>query len=191
MLSLEQQQRSLFTFFRQRPADHSPNPGRGPAIGSGASNNAPSPRLQVIHDVALWWQRMQIEWHCRYTSRLMKRLGCFDEYVAAHFREYPTPPSMEEMSAQFLASLKNHEDPVLRAVARLELACIRPFDSRTPSASWTSTTTIYWDRNPNQVMDALDQHVKLPEPEPRVRYILRMGSGLPNGVSCIRQVLRA
>jgi hypothetical protein len=183
MLSLEQQQRSLLPFFRQRPADRTAD--------TEIDSYAPSPRLQVIHDVALWWQRLQIEWHCRYTSRLMKRLGCFDAHVAAHFREYPTPHSIEEMSVQFLSSLRNHEDPVLRAVAGLELACIRPVDPFNPSGLPAGTTTIYWDRNPNHIMDALDRGDKLPDPEPRIRYVLRMGPSLPDGVSCVRQVLRA
>lgn len=144
-----------------------------------------SPGLKMIHAIALWWQRFQIEWQCRYTSRLMKRLGCFESYLETHFRKHPAPPSIEEMTAQFLNSLERHEDPLLRAVARLELTCI---ESKVAPAH---TTTIFWDRNPNQVMDALDRFTKLPDPEPKVRYILRMGANLPNGISCKRQVLRA
>ena len=115
----------------------------------------------------------------------MKRLGCFESYVEAHFRKHPIPPSIEELTAQFLSSLQRHEDPLLRAVASLELACIQ--SNITPERS----TTIFWDRDPNQVMDALDRFAKLPDPEPKVRYILRMGANLPDGISCKRQILRA
>jgi hypothetical protein len=134
---------------------------------------------------------MQLERQCRYTTLLMKRLGCFEDYAAAHLRDHSAPSSVEEMCARFLFSLRNHRNPVLRAVAGLELACIWPIDPFAPFGARAHTTTIYWDRNPNQVMDALARSAGLPEPEPRVRYVLRMGIDLPDGVTCVRQVLRA
>jgi hypothetical protein len=176
MLTPEQQQRSLLAIVRGASKPHS-----DPWLESVEA----SPGLKMIHTIALWWQRFQIEWQCRYTSRLMKRLGCFESYVEAHFRKHPTPPSIEELTAQFLSSLQRHEDPLLRAVASLELACIQ--SNITPERS----TTIFWDRDPNQVMDALDRFAKLPDPEPKVRYILRMGANLPDGITCKRQILRA
>lgn len=174
--SLEQQQRGLLALLRGQSI---------PQSDPWLTNVASSPGLKMMHSIADWWHRFQIEWQCRYTSRLMKRLGCFESYVAEHFREHPAPPSIEELSTQFLLSLQNHDNLLLRAVARLELACIRPQRNR------ARTTTIYWDRNPNQVMDALDRFIELPDPEPKVRYVLRMGAALPEGVSCERQVLRA
>jgi hypothetical protein len=177
MLTLEQQQRSLLAIVR----GHSFKAPSDPWLEEVQASSG----LKMIHTIALWWQRFQIEWQCRYTSRLMKRLGCFESYLADHFSKHPAPPSIEELTAQFLASLEHHEDPLLRSVARLELTCI---ESKTAPAN---TTTIFWDRNPNQVMDALDRFAKLPEPEPKVRYILRMGADLPGGISCKRQVLRA
>ena len=176
MLTLEQQQRSLLAIVR----GHSFKAPSDPWLEEVQASSG----LKMIHTIALWWQRFQIEWQCRYTSRLMKRLGCFESYLADHFHKHPAPPSIEELTAQFLASLDQHDDPLLRAVARLELACI---ESKTAPAS----TTIFWDRNPNQVMDALDRFAKLPEPEPKVRYILRMSANLPGGISCKRQILRA
>jgi hypothetical protein len=117
---------------------------------------------------------------------MMKRLGCFESYVAAHFRRHPTPPSIEEMSAQFLSSLKRHRDPVLRAVARLEMACI---GSNVRRGARPGTTIIYWDRDPNRVMEALDRSLELPEREPNVRYSMRLEGGLSGGMSCKRRVL--
>lgn len=177
MLTLEEQQKSLLAILRGSASNLHSDPWLHSAPGS--------PGLKMIHSIALWWQRFQIEWQCRYTSRLMKRLGCFESYLEAHFRKHPAPPSVEAMTAQFLSSLQRHKDPLLRAVASLELACIK---SKIASAH---TTTIFWDRDPNQVMDALDRFARLPDPEPKVRYILRMGANLPDGISCKRQVLRA
>ena len=177
MLTLEEQQKSLLAIVRGSASNLYSDPWLRSAAGS--------PALKMIHSIALWWQRFQIEWQCRYTSRLMKRLGCFESYLESHFRKHPAPSSVEEMAAQFLSSLQRHQDPLLRAVASLELACIK---SKIASAH---TTTIFWDRDPNQVMDALDRFARLPDPEPKVRYILRMGANLPDGISCKRQVLRA
>ena len=163
MLSIEQQQRSLLAILSRRPADLRADPW--------LESVASSPGLRMIHEIALWWQRFQIEWQCRYTSRLMKRLGCFESYVAAHFRRHPTPPSIEGMSAQFLSSLKKHRDPLLRAVARLEIACIGSNDR--PGAR-SRATIIYWDRDPSRVMEALDRFRELPEREPNLRYSMRL-----------------
>jgi hypothetical protein len=171
MLTLEQQQHTLFALIRQYPAGGYTDPW--------LENVASSRGLRMIHQIALWWQRFQLESQCRYTSRMMKRINCFEQYIAEYFRVHPTPPSIEELSAQFLSSLQDHNHPVLRAVAQLELACIS-----------TCAATIYWDRNPNQVMDALDHFGQLPEPEPNVRYVLQMGANLPNKISCVREVLR-
>jgi hypothetical protein len=176
MLTLEQQQNSLLAMVRKCPTDLNSDPW--------LQNVARSPGLKMIHNIALWWQRFQIESQCRYTSRMMKRMGCFEQYVADHFRAYPTPPSIEELSMQFLSSLEDHDDPVLRAVAALELACI---DAR---GAYARTRVIYWDRNPNEVMDALDRFSGLPEPEANVRYVLCMGAGIPDRVSCVREVVR-
>jgi len=178
MLSIEQQQRSLLAILSRRPADLHADPW--------LESVASSPGLRMIHEIAFWWQRFQIEWQCRYTSRMMKRLGCFESYVAAHFRRHPTPPSIEEMSAQFLSSLKRHRDPVLRAVARLEMACI---GSNVRRGARPGTTIIYWDRDPNRVMEALDRSLELPEREPNVRYSMRLEGGLSGGMSCKRRVL--
>jgi hypothetical protein len=188
MLTLEQQQRGLSGLILHRPVHGSAQCPSDPShlqsdpwLRSAAS----SPGLKMIHAIALWWQRFQIEWTCRYTSRLMKRLDCFEPYLESHFRENPNPPSIERISAQFLNSLQDHPDPLLRAVARLELVCIQSRIAR------ARITTIYWDRNPNLVMDALDRFGDLPKPEPGIRYVLRLGATLPNGVTCVRQVLRS
>jgi hypothetical protein len=112
MLTLEQQQRGLLALIRHRPTPVDLN--SDPWLEEVAS----SAGLKMVHAIALWWQRFQIEWQCRYTSRMMKRLGCFDSYLADYFRERSAPRSIEELSVQFLASLEDHDDPILRAVAR-------------------------------------------------------------------------
>jgi hypothetical protein len=173
MLSLAEQQQGLRSILRGQPVDTEADPW--------LASVAESRGLDVLRDIAAWWQRFQIEWQCRYTSRLLKRMGCFEECVSAHFAEHPAPPAIEEMSGQFLLSLSRHHDALLRAVAGFELACIARAGGR------KDTVTVEWDRNPNTVMDALNRGGGLPEAEEGVRYVLKIGPELPGGVACVRK----
>lgn len=140
-----------------------------------------SPGLLVMRLTASWWQRFQIESSCRYSSRLMKRLGCFERYLAAHFAMYSAPAAIEELATQFLASLAEHENPLLCAVAQFELFCVGSAEA--PSRD----ITIFWDRDPQAVMVALDRFQPLPEPAAGVRYRLQLSS--INPVTCTRESL--
>jgi hypothetical protein len=173
MLSLAEQQQCLLAILQGRPVDTNDD--------AWLESVTESRELILLREIASWWQQFQIEWQCRYTSRLMKRMGCFPEYVAAHFRENPTLPSIEELTTQFLSSLQNHQNPLLHAVAAFELACIAFADN--PEL----TATINWDRNPEQVMKALNSFEPLPELEPGTRYVLQIGAEFPGGVSCVRE----
>ena len=175
MLTLARQQQRLAAILRGHVADVEDD--------RWLAEVAQSDGLRMIRQIASWWQRFQIESQCRYTSRLMKRMGCFEEYVTAHFAEHLAPASIEEMSSQFLSSLRGHENLLLRAVASLELLCITSSDAERP-------LIIYWDRNPNKVMDALHCGNELPEAEAGVRYVLRMSPELPGGMSCAREALQ-
>lgn len=175
MLSLAQQQQGLLAILQGRQI----NTKRDPWLDSVTQSRG----LGLLREIASWWQQFQIEWQCRYTSRLMKRMGCFADYVTAHFGENPTPPSIEELTTQFLSSLQNHQDPLLRAVAAFELACIVCTDNP------EHTATITWDRNPEQVMNALNSFEPLPEHEPGTRYVLQMGAQLPGSINCVRETL--
>ena len=185
MLTLLEQQQKLLEILRGRPADAATH-------GSTATDEAivsdpwlggvvRSSGLRILHQTASWWQRFQIESSCRYTSRLMKRLGCFESYLTAHFAAHPAPPAIEEMAAQFLTSLAEHENPLLRAVAQFELFYAGSVGV-TPGA-----ITLIWDRDPEVVMVALDRFQPLPEPAGDVRYRLRLSSNEP--VSCTRESL--
>jgi len=143
-------------------------------------NTAILPGLEMINEITAWWQRSQIELQCRYTARLMKRFGCFEQCVAEHFRFHPMPASIDEMASQFLSSIEQSSDPLLSAVARFELARLSP-----PSAN--QTRIIFWDRDPDQVMVALNGSTNLPRPELNMRYVMRIGAGVPGGMSCTRE----
>ena len=177
MLSLEQQQKSLLRILRGGPetpetAAIEADPWLAEVIHS--------PGLVMVREIAAWWLRFQIESQCRFTSRLMKRMGCFEDYLEAHARENPVPQAIEELTRQFLSSLACYPDPLLRAVSAFELACLAP-----PGTHRASTTI--WDRNPNAVLYALSKFAAIPGPEPDVQYILTIEPGEPRQVHCTRQ----
>lgn len=140
-----------------------------------------SPGLAMTREIASWWLRFQIESQCIFTSRLMKRMGCYETYIDGHFCCNPTPPAIEELARQFLSSLASHPDPLLGSIAAFELECL------TPSATQQNPAIIHWDRNPHPALDALTRGTELPAPEPGVKYILIIGPKdpiVPRSVSC-------
>jgi hypothetical protein len=174
MLTLRQQQQSLRRILTGAPA----------AAVSATAETDPwltevlhSPGLAMTREIAAWWLRFQIESQCIYTSRLMKRMGCYATYIDDHFSQNPTPPAIEELALQFLTSLAGHPDTLLRAVAAFEQACLAPAGPPHPVIT-------QWDRNPNAVITALNQGAELPPPEPGIQYTLTIGPGTPPTVHC-------
>jgi hypothetical protein len=140
-----------------------------------------SPGLAMTREIASWWLRFQIESQCIYTSRLMKRMRCYETSLDDYFSRNPTPPAIEELSRQFLSSLASYPDPLVRAVAAFELECL------IPSATAHIPVAIVWDRNPQHALEALTSGAALPAPDPTTRYILTIGppqSTAPRSVSC-------
>jgi hypothetical protein len=186
MLTLLEQQQKLRDILRGRPAGNETS-GLGTTTHDTIESDpwlasvVGSPGLIIMRLTASWWQRFQIESSCRYSSRLMKRLGCFERYLAAHFATHSAPDAIEKLSTQFLASLAKHENPLLCAVAQFELFCVGSAEA--PSRD----IAIFWDRDPQAVLVALDQFQPLPEPVAGVRYRLQLSS--TNPTNCTRESL--
>jgi hypothetical protein len=172
MSTLELQQRGLLALIKNR---------------SGVPDDpylrlvAQSRGLVMMRGIALWWRAFALEAQCRLTTRLLKRLGCFDALVASYFDHNPTSPFVEELSADFLDALQDHADPLVRAVARFEQALLA---LRAGSAD---TFEILWDRDPERVAQALATGGELPPPEPDSRYRLRVAGNLPGMMACERE----
>jgi hypothetical protein len=173
MLTLAQQQESLRAIVLGRPIDTSGD--------LWLTEITASRGLQLMRATVSWWQRFQIELQCRYTSRLLKRCGCFEESVHACFSTRSAPASIEELASAFLTSLQAHTSALVRAVAAFELACLAP------PAAGSIPVAIHWDRNPVDVILALDSSSELPSPEPETRYSLYIGADIPGGMSCVRE----
>jgi hypothetical protein len=144
---------------------------------------AASPALGMLREIAVWWRAFVLEAQCRFTSRLLKRLGCFDESVASYFNDRPTSPFAEELSEDFLLTLATHDDGLVRAVSQFERAFLR---ARAGSAE---ICEVQWDRHPDLVFAALDNGAELPPAEPDCVYRMMIQRDLPGMVVCTRERL--
>lgn len=138
--------------------------------------------LAMLREIAIWWRALQLEAQCRFTSRLLKRLGCFDAMVSAYFNCHPISPFIEELSRAFLDSLHRHPDPLIRSVSQFEWAFML---ARAGSAK---SFEVPWDRHPDLVIAALDTGGKLPTEDKEYRYRMLIGREIPALVSCTREL---
>jgi hypothetical protein len=136
-----------------------------------------------MQTIALWWRALQLEANCRYTSRLLKRVGCFDATVAEYFRSNSTSPFVEELSEDFLHTLRSHPDPLISAVSALERALLRTRDGS------DEIREIVWDRHPDRVIEALQNGSALPAAEGGSEYRMRVSRNIPNVVECVRVIV--
>jgi hypothetical protein len=145
---------------------------------------ANSRELAMMREIVLWWRSFALEANCRLTTRLLKRLGCFNAVVADYFDRNATSPFVEELSFGFLASLHDHADRLIRAMSRFEHALL------TVRAGAAETHEILFDRHPDLVVVALDTGGELPPPESDCRYRMRVAAALPHMIACTREPLQ-
>jgi hypothetical protein len=172
MTQLEQQQRGLLNLIKGRGA---------PPEDAYLRQVAGSAELAIVREIAVWWRAFQIEDQCHFTSRLLKRRGCFDTAVTTYFNNNATSPFVEELSHDFLSCLRHHDDPLVRAVSQFELALLKV------RAGSTECVEIHWDRHPNEVILALEQVSELPTPEIGYLYRMQIARDLPCMVVCTRE----
>ena len=113
MTQLERQQRGLLDLIKNRGV-----PPEDPYLRQVANSR----ELEMVREIAIWWRAFQIEDQCRFTSRLLKRCECFEDVVVTYFNNHRTSPFIEELSQDFLNSLVDHPDWLIRAVPQFELA---------------------------------------------------------------------
>jgi len=135
----------------------------------------------MVRKIALWWRAFALEAQCRFTTRLLKHLGCFDALIANYFDCNSTSPFVEELSLSFLGSLHSHGDRLIRAMSRFEYAVLA---IRAGSANGYE---ILWDRNPDRVFLALETAGELPARELGCRYRMRVARDLPHMITCTRE----
>jgi hypothetical protein len=134
--------------------------------------------LGLLREVAVWWRGFAVESACPWTARLLKKLGSFQSCVAAFYREQNVSPYVEKAGEQFLFRMSASPEPLVLAMARLELALMRV---RQGSAD---EYLVEWDRNPELVFQALRSGSELPVAEEGVRYRMYVAQGIPGLVRC-------
>ena len=174
MMTLEAQQRGLLDLIKNRGAS---------PVDPYLRQVEGSPQLAMVREIALWWRVFALEAQCRFTSRLLKRLGIFEQTVAFYFDNHPTSPYVEELSLDFLGSLRAHPNPLLRAVSQSERAVLLC------KADSCEAVEVLWDRHPERVFQALEDGSELPAEEPDGIYRLRIDSELPGMVACTRETV--
>ena len=172
MSSLEHRQRGLLDLVKNR----------GPIPCDPYLQQVANSASWQCSKIALWWRAVSLEAQCRFTARLLKRLGCFDARIGDYFDRHATSPFIEELSFGFLASLHDHGDPLVRSIAQFELALLKV---RSGSADKYS---VEWNRNPDRVVLALERADELPPCEPDYRYRMQVGRELPGMVACSREL---
>lgn len=175
MTSLEQQQRGLLAIIKHRPVATDADPWLARVEGSREA--------ALLSEIALWWRRFQIESQCRYTSRLLKRLGCYEAEVQRYFESNATSPYIEKMTTCFLRSLNKHPNALVKSVARFELACLNLDES-------VKRSRIIWDRNPDLTFRALEQRTDLPEAEHGYLYVMDLSMD-SHGSVCLSRIEHA
>ena len=169
MKRLEQQQRGLLELIKAR---------RTPRPDSSLQHLACSSGLAMVREIALWWRAFQLEAQCPFSSRLLKRLGRFDEAVAAYFNNNATSPFVEELSVDFLTWLAADENPLVRTLSLFERALL---EVRSGSPE---NFEIVWDRHPDTVFQAITDGREMPAREADRLYRMRVSRDVPQFVSC-------
>lgn len=168
MMTLEDLERGLVDAIKARTASTPKYPRCVPV----------SSTLGVVRKTALVWRAFKLESQCPFTSRLLKRLGCFETVLMDYISLNAVWPDIEELSCDFLHSLRLDENALIRAVSQFELAAL------SAKAGSGEVFEILWDRDPDAVLSALQSDRALPAPESTDRYRVRMD---PRTWSIVRQ----
>jgi hypothetical protein len=134
--------------------------------------------LGLLREVAVWWRGFAVESASPWTARLLKKLGRFQSTVEKFYREQDVSPYVQKAGEQFLFKMSATPEPLVAAMARLELALMRV---RQGSAD---EYLVEWDRNPELVFQALRSGGELPPEEPGMRYRAYVSRDIPELVRC-------
>ena len=162
MPSLAEHQRAMLALMKGRPVP--------PSADAYHARIAPSRELALLREIAVWWRLLTIEGACPSAARLLKRLGIFDSSVERFYRDENVSPYIERASEHFLRHTAGHDDPLVRATIAFETALFR---IRRREAG---PFTIDWDRNPENVLAALDSGAPIPDAEPGAIYRLHLSA---------------
>jgi hypothetical protein len=162
MSRLAEQQRALLALIKNKPVEGCDD--------EWVTRIKHSRELVMMREIARWWRQYQVSAQCRFTARLLKRKGMFEEAVNRYFEEGGSSAFIEETARGFLRSLVGGRDGMLRSVAMTELGML--------GAKEGLRTVVSWDENPDLVFAALQHGTELPEMDQEFEYRLTIGPRL-------------
>lgn len=172
MQTLAEYQKSMLALLKGRPMPVIPD--------QHLAELAQSRGLGLLREIAVWWRSLAVESACPWTARLLKKLGCFEASVETFYRGQNVSPYVEKAAEQFLFVMSASPEPLVFAMARLELALMRV---RQDSAD---QYLVEWDRSPELVFQCLRLGGELPPPEPDASYRMYISRDIPQLVRCER-----
>jgi len=134
--------------------------------------------LELLREIAVWWRGFAVESTCPWTARLLKRLGNFETAVTEFYREQNVSPYVARAGEQFLFQMSAHPEPLVNAMARLELALMRVKQGS------ADEYLVQWDRNPELVFQTLRFGSVLPLAETGVCYAMYISRDIPELARC-------
>ena len=139
-----------------------------------------SPGLGLLREVAVWWRGFAVDSACPWTAGLLKKLGRFESSVEEFYRGQNVSPYVEKAGEEFLFRMSANLEPLVAAMARLELALMRMRQGS------SDEYLIEWDRNPDEVFKSLKSAQDLPPTEPDALYRTYVSRDISGLVRCER-----
>ncbi|HEX6293460.1 MAG TPA: hypothetical protein VFZ66_30040 [Herpetosiphonaceae bacterium] len=118
---------------------------------------AQSPQLELVSEIARWWQTFGIIRACPLTSTLLQQRGSFEPTAHAFLGSRDVSPFVDRLGLTFLEAMSQHDDALIAAVARFELALLRV------KGGSPATYTVEWRHEPYAVLYSLLQKQPLDE----------------------------
>jgi len=170
MNTLAEYQKGMLSLIKARPTP--------PARDLHMTELEQSRGLELLREIAVWWRGFAVESTCPWTARLLKRLGNFETAVTEFYRGQNVSPYVTRAGEQFLFQMSAHPEPLVHAMARLELALMRVKQGS------ADEYLVQWDRNPEMVFQALRSSSVLPLAETGVCYEMYISCDIPELVRC-------
>lgn len=105
--------------------------------------------LSMVREIVAWWRAFGLERTCILTSRLLKRLGRFEEAVSTFLLRPGSSSQNKRNAVDFFEMLAEDGDGLVASLARFEAAMLRVKQGD------SATYVIEWGHEPMAVIDSL------------------------------------
>lgn len=135
-----------------------------------------SSRLEVVQDVIYFWRAYGLENFCFLTATWLKRLGRFEADIKNFVTTGGFSPFVEESGIQFLHYMANDRDPIVAALANLELAL---HETR---LDLSEERIVEWPCEPEPILSAILDKSESIKPLDHRRYRVRVSRSFPGSL---------